>query len=130
MSTPACKHNWQFVQGLTERLRCTRCGLMTWPKGYEERVQEMLTDALVTGTGMLRVSSEGVERIDPATIYKAEDPAIHYCHRFAILMECVMLGGVDKYWDEMGTLLDEYHKARDTWAEAQGQPYVSGFGKD
>lgn len=130
MSTPACKHDWQFVQGLTERLRCTRCGLMTWPKDADEKVQEMLTDALVTGTGMLRVSSEGVERIDPATIYKTEDPAIHFCHRFAILMECVMLGGVDKYWDEMGTLLDEYHKARDTWAEAQGQPYVSGFGKD
>lgn len=92
--------------------------------------QEMLTDALVTGTGMLRVSSEGVERIDPATIYKTEDPAIHFCHRFAILMECVMLGGVDKYWDEMGTLLDEYHKARDAWMTAHGQPYVSGFGKD
>jgi hypothetical protein len=45
-------------------------------------------------------------------------------------MECVMLGGADKYWDEMGTLLDEYHKARDAWAEAHGQPYVSGFGKD
>ena len=69
MSTPACKHNWHFVQGLTERLRCTRCGLMTWPKDADEKVQEMLTDALVTGTGMLRVSSEGVERIDPATIY-------------------------------------------------------------
>jgi hypothetical protein len=37
---------------------------------------------------------------------------------------------VDKYWDEMGTLLDEYPKARDAWAEAHGQPYVSGFGKD
>lgn len=61
---------------------------------------------------------------------QASDPAVHYCHRFAILMECVMLGGVDKYWDEMGTLLDEYHKARDAWMTAQGQPYVSGFGKD
>lgn len=61
---------------------------------------------------------------------QADDPAIHFCHRFAILMECVMLGGVDKYWDEMGTLLDEYHKARDAWMTAHGQPYVSGFGKD
>ncbi len=58
------------------------------------------------------------------------DPALHFCHRFAILMECVMLGGVDKHWDEMGTLLDEYNKALDTWAVAHGQPYVSGFGKD
>ena len=130
MSTPDCKHDWHFVEGLAVGLRCRRCGLMTGPKSPEERAQEMLADALVTGTGMLRVSSDGVGRIDPATIYKAEDPALHYCHRFAILMECVMLGGVDKYWDEMGTLLDEYHKARDTWAEAQGQPYVSGFGKD
>ena len=126
----ACKHDWHFVEGLAVGLRCRRCGLMTGPKSAEEKVQEMLTNAMVTGTGMLRVSSDGVERIDPATIYKAEDPAIYFCHRFAILMECVMLGGVDKYWDEMGTLLDEYHKARDTWAEAQGQPYVSGFGKD
>ena len=125
-----CKHDWQFVQGLTERLRCTRCGLMTWPKSAEEKVQEMLTDALVTGTGMLRVNSDGVERINPATIYKAEDPALHYCHRFAILMECVMLGGVDKYWDEMGTLLDEYHKAQEWWRHQMGEPYVSGFGKD
>lgn len=69
MSTPACKHDWHFVQGLTERLRCTRCGLMTWPKDADEKVQEMLADALTTGTGMVRVSSEGVERIDPATIY-------------------------------------------------------------
>ena len=74
MSMPACKHDWQFVslvgsQGLTERLRCTRCGLMTWPKSVEERTQEMLADALTTGTGMLRVSSEGVERIDPQEIY-------------------------------------------------------------
>ncbi len=41
-----------------------------------------------------------------------------------------MLGGVDKHWDEMGTLLDEYNKALDTWAVGHGQPYVSGFGKD
>jgi len=27
-------------------------------------------------------------------------------------------------------LLDEYNAARDKWAEAQGQTYVPGFGKD
>lgn len=64
-----CKHDWHSVEGLTERLRCTRCGLMTGPKDADEKVQEMLADALTTGTGVLRVSSEGVERIDPATIY-------------------------------------------------------------
>lgn len=59
-----------------------------------------------------------------------DDPALDYCHRFAILMECVMLGGVDKHWNEMGTLLDEYNAAQHKWREAHGEPYVSGFGKD
>lgn len=68
--------------------------------------------------------------VDRDRLMELNDPAVHYCHRFAILMECVMLGGADKYWDEMGTLLDEYHKARDAWMTAHGQPYVSGFGKD
>ena len=58
------------------------------------------------------------------------DPALVYCHRFAILMECVMLGGVDKYWNEMGGLLDEYNEAQNKWRGALGEPYVSGFGKD
>lgn len=61
------------------------------------------------------------------------DPAIHYCHRFAILMECMLLSNdinLDKYWDEAHALLDGYNAARDKWMEAQGQPYVSGFGKD
>lgn len=61
------------------------------------------------------------------------DPASHFCHRFAILMECMMLTEdvtLDKYWDEAHALLDEYNSARDKWMEAQGQPYVSGFGKD
>ena len=40
----ACQHNWHFVQGLTARLRCTRCGIMTWPKDAEQKVQEVLQD--------------------------------------------------------------------------------------
>ena len=62
-----------------------------------------------------------------------DDPAIHFCHRFAILMECMLLSNdinLNKYWDEAHALLDEYNSARDKWMEAQGQPYVSGFGKD
>lgn len=62
-----------------------------------------------------------------------DDPASHFCHRFAILMECMLLtndANLDKYWDEAHALLDEYNSARDKWMEAQGQPYVSGFGKD
>jgi hypothetical protein len=60
------------------------------------------------------------------------DPASHFCHRFAILMESMLLFNdinLDKYW-EAHALLDEYNSARDKWMEAQGQPYVSGFGKD
>ncbi len=62
-----------------------------------------------------------------------DDPAIHFCHRFAILMECMVLSNdsnLDKYWDEAHALLDGYNSARDKWMEAHGQPYVSGFGKD
>ena len=62
-----------------------------------------------------------------------DDPASHFCHRFAILMESMLLtndSNLDKYWDEAHALLDEYNSARDKWMEAQGQPYVSGFGKD
>ena len=40
----ACQHDWHFVQGLTARLRCTRCGQMTWPKDAEQKVQEVLRD--------------------------------------------------------------------------------------
>lgn len=58
------------------------------------------------------------------------DPALHFCHRFAILLECVMLGGVDKHWNEAHTLLDEYAQAQHKWREQMGEPYVSGFGKD
>ena len=59
------------------------------------------------------------------------DPASHFCHRFAILMESMLLTkDINGYWDEAHTLLHEYNSARDKWMEAQGQPYVSGFGKD
>lgn len=61
------------------------------------------------------------------------DPASHFCHRFAILMESMLLTedvNLDKYWDAAHALLDEYNSARDKWMAAQGQPYVSGFGKD
>ena len=85
-----------------------------------------------------KAGAEGVA--DAITALKAalaepqiEDPAIHFCHRFAILMECMVLSNdsnLDKYWDEAHALLDGYNAARDKWMEAQGQPYVSGFGKD
>jgi len=65
-----CKHDWHFVQGLTERLRCTRCGLMTWPKSVEERTQEMLNDVLTIGSAW----SRGGERIDPTSVFKLYEP--------------------------------------------------------
>ena len=57
------------------------------------------------------------------------DPAYDYSHRLAIMLECMALNA-DKNFDASCALLDEYNAARDKWAEAQGQPYVSGFGKD
>lgn len=83
-----------------------------------------------------RIIAENAPAIERCNAYiKAleSDPAIHFCHRFAILMECMMLTNdvdLDRYWDEAHALLDGYNAARDKWMEAQGQPYVSGFGKD
>lgn len=65
-----CKHDWHFVKGLTERLRCTRCGQMTWPKSVEERTRELLEDALTIGSAW---SKDG-ERIDPTSVYKDFEP--------------------------------------------------------
>tara|TARA_R110000868_G_scaffold284131_1_gene544608 strand:+ start:869 stop:1177 length:309 start_codon:yes stop_codon:yes gene_type:complete len=74
-----------------------------------------------------------IERCNAHIKALESDPAIHFCHRFAILMECMVLSNdsnLDKYWDEAHALLDGYNSARDKWMEAQGQPDVSGFGKD
>lgn len=38
-----CKHNWQFTDGSTGALKCTRCKAETGPKTYEQRVQDILT---------------------------------------------------------------------------------------
>jgi len=57
------------------------------------------------------------------------DPAIEYAHRLAILLECMLLNPTGT-WNEAATLLDEYNNAVRKWNEANGQPYVSSFGKD
>jgi len=57
------------------------------------------------------------------------DPAIEYAHRLAILLECMLLNPTGT-WNEAAALLDEYNNAVHRWNEANGQPYVSGFGKD
>ena len=79
---------------------------------------------------LFKVSPGQIVHADAVAEPEQDDPALTYCHRFAILMECVMLGGVDKHWNEMGALLDEYNTAQHKWREAHGEPYVSGFGKD
>jgi hypothetical protein len=59
------------------------------------------------------------------------DPAYEFCHRFAVLMQCMVLSGKqDPYWTEASNLLAEYECTIDKWREAMGEPYVSGFGKD
>lgn len=37
-----CKHNWNFTG--PETLTCTRCGIETGPKPYEERVKDILEE--------------------------------------------------------------------------------------
>ena len=54
------------------------------------------------------------------------DPGNRYAHRLAIELECALLTPEQANAD----LLDEYHTAVREWMEANGQPYVSGFGKD
>ncbi len=58
-----------------------------------------------------------------------QDPALEYAHRLAIMLECMMHNPVET-WNDAGALLDEYRYAVMLWNEANGQPYVSGFGKD
>ena len=45
MST--CKHNWHFVHG-TSTLKCERCGAVTGPKPYEQRVKDFLQEPWTT----------------------------------------------------------------------------------
>ena len=65
-----CKHNWQFTDGNTGALKCTRCKAETGPKTYEQRVQDILQDALTIGSAW---SKDG-ERIDPTTVYEMYIP--------------------------------------------------------
>jgi hypothetical protein len=59
------------------------------------------------------------------------DPAYEFCHRFVVLMECMVLSNKqDSYWAEATALLSEYEGANNSWRLSMGEPYVSGFGKD
>ena len=54
-----CKHDWHFVAN-TETLKCARCGEVTGPRTYEERVQDILeydTTQFYMPTGQLQVAN-------------------------------------------------------------------------
>jgi len=44
-----CKHNWNFVDGLTKRIRCTRCAIMQFVNPQDKYV---LTDASYGALGV------------------------------------------------------------------------------
>lgn len=112
-----CKHDWHFVQGLTERLRCLRCGVMTWPKSVEERTQEMLADVLTVGSAW---SKDG-ERIDPASVFK-DHGAIHSCSYHCDRPECIKAqrdelrerlaqpNDFNPDWDAMAVMVEEQQR--------------------
>jgi hypothetical protein len=60
-----CKHNWQFTDGGTGSLLCTRCGAVTGPRTCDQLVQDMLQDVTTIGSAW----SKGGERIDPLSVY-------------------------------------------------------------
>ena len=41
-----CKHNWHFVDGLTKRIRCTKCAAMQFTYNKEEIEKYMVSSAL------------------------------------------------------------------------------------
>ena len=57
------------------------------------------------------------------------DPSTEYAHRLSIMLECMLLDPTGT-WNEAANLLDEYRSAVLLWNLEQGEPYVSGFGKD
>ena len=53
-----CKHDWHFVDD-TMALKCRRCGEVTGPRTYEERVQDILeydTTHFYMPTGQLQIA--------------------------------------------------------------------------
>jgi hypothetical protein len=62
-----CKHNWQFTDGGTGTLLCTRCGAVTGPRTYDQLVQDMLQD--VTTTAKLTVPTGQLYALDTKPNY-------------------------------------------------------------
>jgi hypothetical protein len=67
-----------------------------------------------------------LRRLHEGVMLLRGDPGNRYAHRLAIELECALLAP-----EQINVaLLDEYHTAVREWMESNGQPYVSGFGKD
>jgi len=65
-----CKHTWQFTDGGTGALKCTRCNVETGPRTPEQLTQDMMQDVLTIGSAW---SKDG-ERIDPMSVYRDTEP--------------------------------------------------------
>jgi hypothetical protein len=73
-----------------------------------------------------RDAAAELRRLHEGVMLLRGDPGNRYAHRLAIELECALLAP-----EQINVaLLDEYHSAVREWMEANGQPYVSGFGKD
>jgi hypothetical protein len=66
-----CKHNWEFTEGGTGTLLCTRCGAVTGPRTPEQLTQDMMQDVTTIGSAW----SKGGERIDPLSVYRDTEPS-------------------------------------------------------
>ena len=89
-------------------------------KHYENEVR-VLTETLQRCKEVGDATAEHW-RMDAERLRALEsDPDYDYCHRLAILLECMTLDS-HRSFDDACALLDEYYAARDKWAQAQGQP--------
>lgn len=57
------------------------------------------------------------------------DPAIHFCHRFRIMLECALLDNTNQCWAEAHSLIEEYETAMREWRGDEA-PHISPLGKE
>ena len=90
MTTTECKHNWNFISADTDTLKCQRCGTVTGPKPYDQRVKDMLQDVTTIGSAW----SKGGERIDPLSVYKNTDDLLEEARQAELNACCTLLEGM------------------------------------
>lgn len=122
LGTESYERKWlcDTIDSLTDILEQTR-------RENKAQLAELHAISEALGTSEGHSSVYWIEQLKQ----QCSDPALDFCHRFAVLMECMILS--DKphnCWDEANSLLEQYHLALEDWREANGEPYVSGFGKD